>query len=159
MYICKCDCGVTKEILGNSLTNGDSKSCGCSQMEQKIKGAKYGSNAKGRVMKDYLVGAKIRGLDFSLSDERFFELTQQPCYYCDASPMSIKQSWSTNPLSEPYTYNGIDRVNNALGYTKENCVTCCKICNYAKKNLSLDEFKSWVTRLVNHFDTWKSKDA
>ncbi len=29
-YVCKCDCGNIKEILGTSLTRGKSKTCGCS---------------------------------------------------------------------------------------------------------------------------------
>lgn len=33
-WICKCDCGnITKEIYGNALRNGATKSCGCLQKE------------------------------------------------------------------------------------------------------------------------------
>lgn len=28
-WMCKCDCGNSKSVYGNSLINGDSKSCGC----------------------------------------------------------------------------------------------------------------------------------
>ena len=28
-WLCKCDCGTEKTVLGASLKNGDSKSCGC----------------------------------------------------------------------------------------------------------------------------------
>ena len=28
-WICQCECGRTKSILGGSLTNGSAKSCGC----------------------------------------------------------------------------------------------------------------------------------
>ena len=28
-WLCKCDCGTKKKIIGNSLKRGDSKSCGC----------------------------------------------------------------------------------------------------------------------------------
>lgn len=40
--------------------------------------------------------------------------------------------------------NGMDRVLNSQGYTIENCVTCCKICNRAKSNLTIAD---WVTYL------------
>ena len=31
---CRCDCGTVKEVNGNSLLRGDSKSCGCYHREQ-----------------------------------------------------------------------------------------------------------------------------
>lgn len=32
-YLCKCDCGVEKELMGASLTRGDTQSCGCIHRE------------------------------------------------------------------------------------------------------------------------------
>lgn len=32
-WVCKCDCGNTKEVLGASLKKGDTKSCGCYRKE------------------------------------------------------------------------------------------------------------------------------
>jgi hypothetical protein len=32
-WLCKCDCGNTKEVFGKSLINGDTKSCGCYRTE------------------------------------------------------------------------------------------------------------------------------
>lgn len=52
-----------------------------------------------------------------------------------------------------YTYNGVDRVNNSDGYTIKNCVPCCAICNYAKRDLSETEFVAWARRLVAHQDS------
>ena len=39
------------------------------------------------------------------------------------------------------SYNGIDRLDSSLGYTKDNIVTCCKICNYAKNKMKFEDFK------------------
>ena len=36
-WICKCDCGNTVSVLGSSLKNGNTKSCGCLQKEQTSK--------------------------------------------------------------------------------------------------------------------------
>jgi len=54
-----------------------------------------------------------------------------------------------------------------LGYTSENVVPCCWICNNAKKNLSYDEFRKWITRVALHqqmilhgvYDEEESDDA
>ena len=32
----------------------------------------------------------------------------------------------------------------------DNCVPCCKICNIAKRNMTLEEFDEWIKRLYNH---------
>lgn len=29
MWLCRCDCGTKKRILGQSLRNGDTSTCGC----------------------------------------------------------------------------------------------------------------------------------
>lgn len=32
-FLCRCDCGVEREVLGKNLRNGRSKSCGCYKKE------------------------------------------------------------------------------------------------------------------------------
>ena len=51
-----------------------------------------------------------------------------------------------------YIYNGIDRLDNSVGYTKENCVPCYKMCNYAKNKFTMEEFLIWINR-VYHYQT------
>lgn len=45
---------------------------------------------------------------------------------------------------------GIDRLNNDKGYTVENIVSCCSICNKAKSNLTMEEFLAWIERIKIH---------
>lgn len=45
-------------------------------------------------------------------------------------------------------YNGVDRKDNSIGYTIDNCVTACKLCNYAKKAMSYDNFIDWLDRIT-----------
>ena len=37
-WLCQCECGNKKIILGNNLKNGTTKSCGCIQKEHRLKG-------------------------------------------------------------------------------------------------------------------------
>lgn len=76
--------------------------------------------------------ASRRGLEFSLTDVEFSSLVHSECSYCGKLP---------NPR------NGIDRVENTKGYTLENCVSCCFICNRAKNDMSREEFIEWATRI------------
>ena len=41
----------------------------------------------------------------------------------------------------------IDRVDSDRGYTKENSVTCCKYCNFAKHTMSEDDFYKWIRKV------------
>ena len=47
----------------------------------------------------------------------------------------------------PILYNGIDRIDSSQGYFKDNVGSCCKTCNRAKSNLSLVEFKDWISKV------------
>ena len=51
--------------------------------------------------------------------------------------------------------NGIDRINNDIGYTIENSLTCCKICNYAKNTMSMREFIAWLEKIVSNLEILK----
>lgn len=96
----------------------------------------------------YKVNAKSRHLSFSLSKKKFKELTKLSCHYCGVEPSQEAFQYSGHGKSTPYTYNGVDRINNKQGYTKNNVVPCCKICNQAKLNMPLSEFLLWIKRLV-----------
>ena len=47
-------------------------------------------------------------------------------------------------------YSGIDRIDSSVGYEPNNVVSCCKICNYAKSNLTKDDFINWAIRVAEH---------
>ena len=75
-----------------------------------------------------------------ISENEFMEFTSQNCYYCG--------------VPGP---NGIDRINPDIGYEKDNCVSCCKHCNYVKGNLNIDDFNIWADRFVNYQIKLKEK--
>ena len=102
-------------------------------------------SAKRVVFRTYRRNAKTRGLEFTLTLERFHELMTARCQYCDIEPYL-----RTNKREAygDYVHGGIDRVDNDEGYLSENCVPCCPLCNHAKKNMTLEAFQSWIGRLV-----------
>lgn len=81
----------------------------------------------------YTSNARNGGRVFELSREQFNGLICLPCHYCYAAP---------NPT------NGIDRYDNDLGYTEENAVPCCWMCNHAKGSAPVEEFLSWCARIA-----------
>ena len=141
MWLCRCDCGTKKSIYESSLTNGTSKGCA-----RCAKGKDSGVASMNYLFSKYKQSANRRGHSFELTKEQFKEITQQDCYYCGAKP---NQKVGMEMLFGEYIHNGIDRVDNNKGYTIDNVVPCCKICNYAKRELTLQEFKGWVKKVYN----------
>jgi 5-methylcytosine-specific restriction endonuclease McrA len=85
----------------------------------------------------YRKEADKRNIEFLLTKEEFKSLTQCNCHYCNSKPSQIIHNRTTKG---DYIYNGIDRIDSALGYVIGNVVSCCKQCNYAKLDHSYDEF-------------------
>lgn len=47
-----------------------------------------------------------------------------------------------------YVYNGVDRKDNHVGYTYDNCLPCCGACNHMKGKKLYAEFTDWIGRVV-----------
>jgi hypothetical protein len=137
-WLCQCECGRQKEIKGASLRQGHTQSCSCKRRFV------AGEAAFNRVYKSYLDGAKKRELNFSLSKDDIKILTKGNCFYCGAPPSQIRIG---NRINGGYVYNGIDRLDNNRGYTTENTVSCCGICNLAKRKMTVQEFIVWIKRI------------
>lgn len=109
-----------------------------------------------KLIKKYITNAKKRNLEWSLSEDEALELFSSDCYYCGVYPSQEFNYYN----SEKYTketylknttfYNGIDRIDNNKGYFLMNCVPCCKKCNYAKRDMSIEEFEEWIDQLIKH---------
>lgn len=103
--------------------------------------------------KRYSNGAKDRGYEFNLSTDTFQRLIRSDCLYCGIGP---KQKIGK------ITYNGIDRLNNNLGYDIENCMACCGTCNKMKGTMDREEFENHLIRiaklLILEVEVMKTKD-
>ena len=76
--------------------------------------------------KIYQRSARLKKLEFTLSEEEFKEMVVNPCYYC-------------NTIDEK-GFNGIDRMNQAAGYIQSNSASCCAMCNWNKGSLDSATF-------------------
>ena len=90
---CRCDCGNIKDIKSEALKSGDTKSCGCLNIEK-------------RKERSYKLYSSLRKLDpvtatakrvwkrnyKELAFEDFLKLSQQNCYYCGAIPNNKQNS-------------------------------------------------------------------
>lgn len=64
---------------------------------------------------------KQKGLsgETDLTDEYVLDLYKGPCSYCRSSSLAMT----------------LDRIDNNKGHTKENCIPCCRRCNFFKKDI------------------------
>jgi len=150
LWKCVCDCGNEVIKRAGDLKSGNTKSCGC---YHKIRTRELFSISDeeirvNRVFCDYRMRSRQRKFDFSLSKEVFAQLMDEPCYYCGGKPVNtfIQHGRQLRP------YQGIDRKDNSKGYTPENCVPCCIVCNKMKKAKNHDEFIQHVLKIANRFE-------
>ena len=145
-YHCKCKCGYIGEIQGGALRSGASKGClrcGYKKISKKLKDRpsptklERGISQRNVLYNRYKISAKRRGIEFDIPIELFEIITKQKCHYCGTQPSQIARGKQTNG---EYIYNGIDRIDNDIGYKEDNLVPCCKFCNRAKDILTKDEF-------------------
>jgi len=100
--------------------------------------------------------AKMRGLIFELTKEQFAEFTKQNCWYCGQKPAQIlhttPRQCKRGCKSAYYLYNGIDRVDNTIGYTEANCISCCGQCNRMKNVLHAEDFIIHIRKIVQNLN-------
>jgi hypothetical protein len=90
----------------------------------------------------YKSQAKQRGFSFDLTLSQFSGLRSKCCNYCGSKKLS-----------------GVDRVDSRLGYSLDNCVPCCGICNMMKGTLSVDKFMKVIDRIIRRYNVRKVLDS
>lgn len=150
-YLCHCQCGKKAVILFQNLRRHLTQSCGCIRKDMfKQKRIRNGlNNSIYNVYSVYKYKAKERNIKFYLTLDEFKNLTSSNCYYCGQTPNQTVKCHK-NKYGYNYIYNGIDRINSKKSYIIENCVSCCKWCNFAKQTRTIKEFKTWVKKIYNH---------
>jgi len=83
---------------------------------------------------DYKSSAKQRGIGFNLTKEEFSSYWQLPCEYCGRAITTI----------------GLDRVDSSVGYTMDNIVSCCTICNKMKLAMTKEEWLDNMLTILKH---------
>ena len=90
----------------------------------------YRKTLKGRWR--VLKGSAVkRNYKVDISFEEFALIVSEPCIYCGEEKKRI----------------GIDRIDNSIGYTKENSAPCCATCNMMKKIMSVEEFLKHIKKI------------
>lgn len=151
----QCDCGtvITRRLA--SVRRGDVASCGCIRRGggwASPRRKPHGESSFNTLYSHYARSARDRNIEFVLTRDQFRALTVQNCSYCGVPPSQIARATSSGRTNGTYTYTGVDRVDNEIGYHPGNVVPCCMTCNYAKGKMAQSEFIAWVRRAYHHLE-------
>lgn len=165
-WLCQCDCGKYRKVEAFHLSKKTVRSCGCIKNYLNINRKYDLKESSFRAKAASILGsAKNRGKEMKLSITEISEKIKQNCFYCKTEPTlsfntlkNRRQSEKdSNNFTEEYIkkatiyYNGLDRIDSSKGYTLENTVTCCKTCNFAKNDLTQQEFYNWIQKVYREF--------
>lgn len=154
-YLCRC--GKVKSIRTDKVKNNLVRSCGCYSAE--LAAARL-RNKPGRnslpvgvsgcnmLFAEYKRSAKRKSLVFELDREYFQKVTSSACHYCGKPPS--KMVCQRGSLHLAYMCNGIDRVNSEVGYIVSNCVAACSDCNFAKRQMTSEQYLDHCKSVVLH---------
>lgn len=151
VWKCVCACGATTNVAAGNLRSKQSTSCGCYHIER----IRRPDAAFNRVVTNYRNSARRRGLVWALDTTDVKAITVENCHWCNREPSNVAVAES----GQTFTYNGLDRVDNAIGYTLRNVVACCAICNIMKRHHSAEEFVGHARRIVAHQDRTKPPET
>lgn len=131
------------------------KSCGCmqSKRDRKVVGSGRRTAEGTRVEVNTLISiyksnARKRGISFDLSYIQFETLVDGECYFCGDTGGNTLRKRSYND----YSYTGIDRLDNSVGYLPSNCISCCSWCNRAKNNGTLANFVDKCKKITSRIE-------
>jgi hypothetical protein len=152
---CRCDCGKVTWIIGTTLRNGRSRSCGCGKGmvpgTRTVRALPTEESTRRRVHRSIRKSATVRGLAFELTAAQLDALIQQDCHYCGCPPSNrIAALASHADGGAPFFYSGLDRVDSQLGYSLSNVVPCCIGCNKLKGRSSVEDFLARITNLYTY---------
>jgi hypothetical protein len=150
-WLCSCSCGGEAKTSTSHLKSGHTQSCGHIAKERMLRAHTKapGHAAKVNVFNSYKHGAKKLKREFSLSFDELIEIASQHCHYCGKEPLQLV---TKRGINGNFPHNGIDRKDNSQGYTLENALPCCWRCNRIKRDMSYDEFITFIREVKDHLD-------
>jgi len=122
VWLCRCDCGIDKEITSHDLIRGHAKSCGCLQKDS---ARTHGHSSK----KIYSIYRAMRQRCYDDKSLMYHRYGGRGIKICDEWMDSIDSfiTWATNNGYDES--KEIDRADNEKGYSPDNCRFVTKIIN------------------------------
>lgn len=105
----------------------------------------------------YKKNAQVKNIQFDLSKNEVYALVSKPCTYCgkysksrQTRGMGVRTLDRLKELQE-VKFSGIDRIDSSLGYISSNVTACCKACNLAKHEMTVEEYINHCQAVVTNW--------
>lgn len=131
-YLCLCDCGKTKKIIGESLARGTTKSCGCHRGDPLIR---YSTKHGHRYERIYSIYCDMKKRCYNQKCIGYKNYGGKGITICDEwlNDFESFYNWSMeNGYSDNLT---IDRINSAGNYEPANCRWITRSENITRRNI------------------------
>ena len=115
VWLCRCDCGKNTEVIGNYLTSGHTRSCGCLRARPII----HGHSLKKNRSPTYTSWIDMRHRCYNQLDIGFMKYGGRGIKICDRWKDNFKNF--LEDMGERPPGKTLDRKDNNLGYYKWNC--------------------------------------
>lgn len=113
VWICRCTCGVEKNVIASSLLSGRSKSCGCAKNKRNIKHGMHRTS-------EYVIWSGMIERCHNKNNKRFKDYGARGISVCDEWRESF-EAFHIDMGNRPSKRHSIDRIDFLKGYNKENC--------------------------------------
>lgn len=146
----RCDCGNEFVMAGKTLRNRAHNECVCWARPKTFKTSQPRAmsdeeSALRCAYRELKHSAKIRGYECTLTLDEFKSVVTSDCAICGAKPhREVRARTSTGGS---ILLNGVDRVDNSIGYLPDNVQACCWACNRMRGTLSIKEFMNHILKI------------
>jgi hypothetical protein len=161
IVLCRCECGNLKKVRKNNL-GCSTNSCGCYKKEYIKK--TYSKSLEHLEIMRTLNACRRKTKDTNLTYDVVKQLIFSNCFYCEQKPEDIEITsgkFFTAKNKKQIKRVGIDRINNNIGYYKNNVVPCCLVCNTIKRDFSVDSLIPKLSVMIKNikslYDSQKEK--
>ncbi len=129
-WLCRCDCGIEKSINSVHLVDGHTQSCGCLNKELTIQRNKSQENRL-RTQKEKTTHGMSHSTEFRIwanmldrchrpNNKSFKDYGGRGITICDSWSNSF-EAFYQDMGQRPSSNHSLDRIDNSLGYSLENC--------------------------------------
>ena len=134
-WLCRCDCGNERIVVGSNLSNGHIKSCGCLKAEvAKARMTTHGHHPTGKQTPEYTTWCNIKIRCYNTEADNYAYYGGRGIRVCDRWLNSF-ENFLSDMGERPSRKHTIDRKNNDGNYEPNNCrwITMLEQCANRRK--------------------------